>query len=80
MITACRGVVYKARYALFTPSLGVLKAGSIAFDPPLPAAKQAVIDMMGFGVMDKARGEGGGAEGCAACLPCCQWLPTACQP
>ena len=35
---------------LVTVPLGVLKAGSIAFDPPLPQRKQEAIQRMGFGV------------------------------
>lgn len=38
---------------LVTVPLGVLKAGSIDFDPPLPATKQAAIERMGMGVLDK---------------------------
>lgn len=43
----------KSRYVLVTVSLGVLKSGSINFNPPLPAWKQDVIDNAGFGVLDK---------------------------
>jgi len=38
---------------LMTVPLGVLKAGSIEFDPPLPSEKQAAIERMGFGLLDK---------------------------
>jgi polyamine oxidase len=31
----------------------VLKAGTIAFDPPLPEKKQQAIDRLGFGLLDK---------------------------
>ncbi|MGK2933117.1 MAG: FAD-dependent oxidoreductase [Solirubrobacterales bacterium] len=33
--------------------IGVLKAGSIGFDPPLPAVNQRAIDGLGAGVLDK---------------------------
>jgi monoamine oxidase len=36
-----------------TVPLGVLKAGTIAFDPPLSAEKQAAIERMGMGLLDK---------------------------
>lgn len=38
---------------LVTVPLGVLKAGSIRFDPPLPAKKRAAIDALGMGTLDK---------------------------
>jgi monoamine oxidase len=39
-----------ARSAIVTVSTGVLNAGSIAFDPPLPAATQAVIHALPMGL------------------------------
>ena len=36
-----------------TVPLGVLKAASIDFDPPLPTVKQAAINAIGMGVLDK---------------------------
>jgi monoamine oxidase len=38
-----------ARQAVLTVPLGVLKAGTIRFDPPLPPQKRAAIDRLGFG-------------------------------
>ncbi|WP_099040772.1 flavin monoamine oxidase family protein [Mycobacterium neglectum] len=38
---------------IITIPLGVLKAGAIAFDPPLPDEKQAAIERLGFGLLDK---------------------------
>ncbi|MEM6382984.1 MAG: FAD-dependent oxidoreductase [Pseudomonadota bacterium] len=38
---------------LVTVPLGVLKAGKLAFDPPLPANKQQAIQRMGMGTLDK---------------------------
>lgn len=46
-VTTANGTEYTARYALVTQSLGVLKNGSIAFEPPLPEAKAAAIRDMG---------------------------------
>ncbi len=39
--------------ALVTVPLGVLKAGTIAFDPVLPPKKQTAIDRLGVGLLDK---------------------------
>ena len=36
-----------------TVPLGVLQAGSITFDPPLPAAHAAAIERLGMGLLDK---------------------------
>jgi monoamine oxidase len=38
---------------IVTVPLGVLKAGTIAFDPPLPKEKQQAIERLGFGLLDK---------------------------
>ncbi len=38
---------------IVTVPLGVLKAGSITFEPPLPTEKQVAIKRMGMGVLDK---------------------------
>lgn len=43
----------RAKGVLVTVSLGVLKAGSISFVPPLPDWKQKSIDDMGFGLTNK---------------------------
>lgn len=40
---------FRAAGGIVTVSLGVLKSGSIAFDPPLPDAKQKAIDRIAFG-------------------------------
>lgn len=45
--------VLEADRAIVTIPLGVLKAGTIAFEPPLPDEKQAAIERLGFGVLDK---------------------------
>lgn len=44
-----RGEVFEAERALITVPLGVLKAGDIVFDPPLPAAKREAIDALKMG-------------------------------
>ena len=36
-----------------TVPLGVLKAGTIAFDPPLPVDKLGAIERLGMGLLDK---------------------------
>lgn len=43
----------RADYAVVTVPLGVLKAGTIRFDPPLPPAKQTAIARLGMGVLNK---------------------------
>ncbi|ORB73335.1 monoamine oxidase [Mycobacterium scrofulaceum] len=40
--------------AIVTVPLGVLKAGAIAFDPPLPGPHRHAIDALGFGVLSKS--------------------------
>ena len=47
------GAKMEADHAIVTVPLGVLKAGTIAFDPPLPAAKQQAIDQLGMGLLNK---------------------------
>jgi polyamine oxidase len=44
---------FMARRAIVTLPLGVLKAGSVTFDPPLPARKQGAINRLGVGVLNK---------------------------
>ena len=43
----------EADVVVMTVPLGVLKTGAIAFEPPLPAAKQAAIEGLGFGLLNK---------------------------
>lgn len=45
--------IFNADRAIITVPLGVLKQGSIAFDPPLPQSKQAAIENVGMGLLDK---------------------------
>ncbi|WP_244185638.1 flavin monoamine oxidase family protein [Mycobacterium marseillense] len=40
--------------AIVTVPLGVLKAGALAFDPPLPDGHARAIDALGFGVLSKS--------------------------
>lgn len=40
-------------FAVITLPIGVLKAGSVEFNPALPARKQAAIDALGAGLLDK---------------------------
>lgn len=42
-----------ADHVLITVPLGVLKAGGIAFDPPLPRTKQRAIEKLGMGLLNK---------------------------
>lgn len=45
---------FMARRVIVTLPLGVLKSGSVTFDPPLPARKRGAIDRLGVGVLNKA--------------------------
>ncbi|KAJ4355290.1 hypothetical protein N0V95_003045 [Ascochyta clinopodiicola] len=53
-IECANGQVFEADRIILTTPLGVLKSGSIAFQPPLPDWKQNVIERMGFGLLNKA--------------------------
>ncbi len=46
-------VQYAGSHVIVTLPLGVLKAGSVAFDPPLPAARQSAIANVGVGHFEK---------------------------
>lgn len=43
----------RASHVIVTAPLGVLKAGTIEFDPPLPPPKRTAIDTLGFGSFEK---------------------------
>lgn len=44
---------YRGSHVIVTVPLGVLKAGQIIFEPALPARKQAAIEAIGFGQLEK---------------------------
>ncbi|GLP76623.1 amine oxidase [Mycobacterium antarcticum] len=44
---------FEASHVVVTVPLGVLKAGAIGFDPPLPSARQEAIATVGFGIFEK---------------------------
>ena len=52
-IECTNGEVFEADHIVLTTPLGVLKSGSITFQPPLPDWKQGVIERMGFGLLNK---------------------------
>ncbi|KAF2270711.1 lysine-specific histone demethylase 1 [Lojkania enalia] len=52
-VECTNGEIFEADQVVLTTPLGVLKSGSINFHPPLPDWKQAVIERMGFGVLNK---------------------------
>ena len=52
-VTSAGQDMLRADRAVVTAPLGVLKAGTIAFDPPLPPDKRRAIDAIGMGVLDK---------------------------
>ena len=45
---------FRGRAAVVTVPLGVLKAGAITFDPPLPERHSHAVDALGFGVLSKS--------------------------
>ncbi|KAF3919495.1 hypothetical protein ABW20_dc0100669 [Dactylellina cionopaga] len=47
------GSEFIADKVIITLPLGVLKNGSVQFDPPLPMAKSSAIDRLGFGLLNK---------------------------
>ena len=53
VITTDFGSVYTTRAVMVTVPLGVLKANTIAFIPPLPALKQQAIQKMSMGTVNK---------------------------
>ncbi|KAF1942567.1 hypothetical protein EJ02DRAFT_433817 [Clathrospora elynae] len=52
-VECSNGEVYEADQIVITTPLGVLKSGSITFQPPLPDWKQDAIERMGFGLLNK---------------------------
>jgi monoamine oxidase len=52
-VECSNGEVYEADRVVVTTPLGVLKSGSVSFQPPLPDWKQGVIERMGFGLLNK---------------------------
>lgn len=54
-VHATNGSTFKADAAVVTLPLGVLKKGTVAFEPPLPARKTEAIERLGYGVLNKVR-------------------------
>lgn len=52
-LTLSSGEVIRADGCVVTVPLGVLKAGSVRFDPPLPTGHRRAIRNLGFGLLDK---------------------------
>ena len=52
-ITTDSGTVFEAERVIVTVPLGVLKAGDISFVPSLPPEKQAAIDALAMGVLNR---------------------------
>lgn len=53
VMVCANGQVFRGDMALVTVPLGVLKKGSIKFNPDLPAQKQDAIRRLGFGLLNK---------------------------
>ncbi len=47
------GTTFEGSHVIVTVPIGVLKAGSISFEPPLPAAKHGAIDRIGVDHVEK---------------------------
>jgi len=47
------GTTFEGSHVIVTVPIGVLKAGSISFDPPLPPTKRDAIDRVGVGHVEK---------------------------
>ena len=52
-VSTADGRTREASHALVTVPLGVLQARGIAFDPPLPEGRRAVVERLGFGRFEK---------------------------
>jgi monoamine oxidase len=52
-VSTAAGAAFSGRAAIVTVPLGVLKAGAIAFEPPLSAKKQAAINSLQMGTLNK---------------------------
>jgi monoamine oxidase len=52
-VTTTRGERHYANHVIVTVPIGVLKAGSIAFTPPLPSEKLGAIERMDSGLLNK---------------------------
>ena len=52
-VTLYSGETLSADHVIVTVPLGVLKAGDIAFDPPLSPKRQAAIQTLGMGLLNK---------------------------
>lgn len=53
VVIASEGGTFDYDAAIVTLPLGVLKRGSVVFDPDLPASKRQAIDRLGMGTLDK---------------------------
>ncbi len=53
VVETSAGTRFEGSHVIVTVPLGVLKAESITFDPPLPAAKRDAIQRIGFGHVEK---------------------------
>jgi polyamine oxidase len=52
-VATADGKIFEGSHVIVTVPLGVLKAGTITFEPPLPTSKQDVIERIGFGSVEK---------------------------
>lgn len=53
VVETSAGMSFEGSHVIVTVPLGVLKARSITFDPPLPGAKRDAIQRIGFGHVEK---------------------------
>jgi lysine-specific histone demethylase 1 len=52
-VTTTGGEAFEGALALVTMPLGVLKSGTVQFDPPLPDWKSGAVARLGFGDLNK---------------------------
>jgi hypothetical protein len=77
-VTTTDGTVYSADVVIMAVPLGVLKAGSITFDPPLPREKSTAIEQAGFGNLNKLVLYYDASDCATPCqyLPFSGWIPS----
>jgi lysine-specific histone demethylase 1 len=52
-VTTDDGTTYEADCVVSTIPLGVMKAGAVEYDPPLPLDKTGAVERLGFGILNK---------------------------
>jgi len=79
-VATMEGAVHAASHVVVTVPLGVLKAGAISFDPPLPDDRRAAIARLGFGGFEKVAAKFGRRSCPDAQVPGVAILPSHGEP